>query len=260
MALTSMVDAQAAQPIDLLLHDVLGQPELRDAVDEHPARGVEGLEDGHLVAGLGELSGGRQAGRPGADDGDAPTGIGVLAHVQLIEVLHGPVSHETLQGADRHGLALLAPDAQPFALGLLGTDAPGHTRQRVVVEQGFGGALEVTPGQQLDEARDVDAHRTTVDAAGVPAVQATLGFLHGQHLGVAQVDLRGSPWSRMTADRAGTSWRSICIRSWGESSGRSVIVACHLQPRPPTLRADSDCPRRPSARGRGTSPAGRTAA
>ena len=124
-------DAQTAQPIDLLLHDVLGQPEFRDAVDEHPARGVEGLEDGHLVAGLGELSGGGQAGRPGADDGDAAAGIGVLAHVQLIEVLHGPVSHEPLQGTDRDGLALLAPDAQPFALGLLrDRRARSHTAAR----------------------------------------------------------------------------------------------------------------------------------
>ena len=67
-------DAVGDQAIDLGLDDVLGQPELRDAVDQHAAGGVERLEDRHVVAELGQLARGGQAGRAGPDDRDGPAG------------------------------------------------------------------------------------------------------------------------------------------------------------------------------------------
>ena len=95
------------------------------------------------VARLGELAGGRQAGRPGAHDGHAAPGVRVVAALQLVEVLQGPVGHEALQGADRHRLALLAADAETLALRLLGADAAGDAGEGVVIEKQFGGPLEV---------------------------------------------------------------------------------------------------------------------
>ncbi len=74
IALRSILTPVGAQPVDLGLDDVLGQAELGDAVDQHAAGGVEGLEDRDLVAALGELARGGQPGRPGADDRDALAG------------------------------------------------------------------------------------------------------------------------------------------------------------------------------------------
>jgi hypothetical protein len=104
-------------------------------------------------------------------------------------MLEGPVGHEPLEGADGHGLPFLAPDAEPLALRLLGADPPGDAGQGVVIEERLGSAREVALGQQLDEARDVDADRAAIDAAGVAAIEAALGLLHGQHLRVAEADL-----------------------------------------------------------------------
>jgi hypothetical protein len=68
------LDAVGDQAVDFLLDDVLGQAELGDAVDQDAAGGVEGLEDRDLVAALGQLAGGREAGRSGADDRDLLAG------------------------------------------------------------------------------------------------------------------------------------------------------------------------------------------
>ena len=53
----------AAQVVDLLLDDRLGQPELGNAVHQHAARPVEGLEDRHLVAQQDQVAGHGQARR-----------------------------------------------------------------------------------------------------------------------------------------------------------------------------------------------------
>ncbi len=44
--------AHLLEAVDLLEQDRLGQAELGDAVEEHAARLVQGLEDVHLVAAL----------------------------------------------------------------------------------------------------------------------------------------------------------------------------------------------------------------
>ena len=56
------------------VHDLLGQAELGDAVAQRAAGLGVGVVDGDLVAALGEEPGGGQAGRAGADDGDALAG------------------------------------------------------------------------------------------------------------------------------------------------------------------------------------------
>ena len=78
IASTSIFTPVGDEAVDLGLDDVLGQAELGDAVDQHAARGVERLEDRDVVALLGELAGGGQAGRAGADDADlaCPVGAG----------------------------------------------------------------------------------------------------------------------------------------------------------------------------------------
>ncbi len=140
------------QPVDLGLDDVLRQAELRDAVDEHAAGGVEGLEDRDVVAELGELAGRGQAGRPGADDADRLAVRGRPACGDLVGVALGPVGDEPLEAADGDGLALLPAQADAFALALLRADPAGDAWQGVVVEERLGRAGEVALAQELDEA------------------------------------------------------------------------------------------------------------
>ena len=60
----------ALQPGDLFLDDLLGQPKLRDAIDQHAARLVQGLEDRDVMAVLGQFARGGETAGAGADHGD----------------------------------------------------------------------------------------------------------------------------------------------------------------------------------------------
>ena len=57
-----------------LCDDLLGQAELGDAVDQHAARLVQRLEDGHLVAARARSAAQARPAGPGADDGDPVPG------------------------------------------------------------------------------------------------------------------------------------------------------------------------------------------
>src|SRR3970040_1792789 len=127
--------------------------------------------------------------RPPAHDGHAPPAGRVHRVRQLVGMLHGPVGHVTLEGADGDGLALDAAQALALALRLLGADTAGDAGQRVVVEQGFRGAAEIPFRDQVDEARDVHPHRAPVDAHRVLALQAAFRLRRGQQVRVAEVDL-----------------------------------------------------------------------
>ncbi len=116
------------EAVDLGLDDVLGQAELGNAVDQHPAGGVEGLEDGDVVAELGELARGGQASRAGTDDGDPLAGRRRIGVAELLEMGLGPVRDVALEVANGDRFALLAPQADQLALRLLGADPPGDTR------------------------------------------------------------------------------------------------------------------------------------
>ena len=61
---------EGAQAVDLFVHDGVRQTELGDAVFEHTADLVEGLEDMHFVTVFGGIAGKRQSGRTTTNDGD----------------------------------------------------------------------------------------------------------------------------------------------------------------------------------------------
>ena len=60
--------AQRRDPVHLAAQDVAGHPVCRDAVAHHPAGLGAGVADLDLVAEPGQVVGGRQPARPGADD------------------------------------------------------------------------------------------------------------------------------------------------------------------------------------------------
>ena len=170
--------------------DLLGQAELGDAVDEHAARLVEGLEDGDVVAALGQLAGGGQAGRAGADDG----------------------TFLPLGGASRgRGAAVVcrAPSRRRSARGSRWRPACPSCRgcSRTSHWVSCGQTRPVTQGRALSPSRTAAApagcprasssmKRGMLTPTGQPsmhfgllALEAALGLEQGQLLGQPEVDL-----------------------------------------------------------------------
>ena len=183
--LHSILHARACcSRVDLLPDDLLGQPELGDAIDSTPPGSCRASK---TVTSWPCLASSPAAVSPA---GPEPTTATLLAargagDVERCwsHVLARPVGDEALEVADGHRLALLAADALDLALRLLRADAAGDAGQRVVVEQ----RCRRRPAgrraaSMLDEARDVDADRAAGDALGVLAQEAALGFEHGHLL------------------------------------------------------------------------------
>ena len=159
-ALHDHLDAQVPGALVLGLEDLdLGQAVLRDAVAEHAARRRVALEDGHVVAGDGQVVGGRHAGRAGADDRDALAGGGLdlERHGRLgarglrLEHLVAGVAVAVADG-DRL-LDLVAP---AVLLARRRADAAEHAGEGDGALEDARRLDEVALGVRLQEARDVD--------------------------------------------------------------------------------------------------------
>ena len=116
------LDAQAEDPLDLLLEDLARQPVLGDADGHHAAGDRHRLEDGDRVAEAGEVVGGRHAGRPAAHDrdllGTADRGrdgrqLAVLGR----EALEGPDRDRLVQDPRRQATSHGAVQIQPHTDG-----------------------------------------------------------------------------------------------------------------------------------------------
>ena len=121
------LNAQRAQAVNFLLHDLLGQTKFGDAIAQHAAWQVQRLKNGHGITQLGQIA---RAGQPAgtrADHGDlVPIGRGLCRRGAFLSAV--PVRHEALQTADTHRLALDAAHAFPFALAFLRADAAAYRR------------------------------------------------------------------------------------------------------------------------------------
>ena len=103
------------------LRDHLGrQPVGRDGEAQEAAGLGRRLEDPDAVADAGQLPGGGQAGRAGADDRDPLPVRGRHRHARAVEVLVVPVVGEALEPADRQGALQLAAGALGLARGVAG--------------------------------------------------------------------------------------------------------------------------------------------
>ncbi len=179
--------AQIDQRVDFLLHNGLGQPELRNAVDQHAAGKVQRFKDGDLIALLGKIARAGQPRRAGADDGDLmPVGGGLFGFFRALRVMG--IRHKPLQTADGHRLALDAAHALALALALLRADAAADGGQRAGGGKRFVGLLEVAFGDLMNELGDGDVNGAAADAWHVLAVQAALRLVERLLLRVAQRD------------------------------------------------------------------------
>ena len=195
--------AQGLDILDLFLDDaLLGKTEFGNTVDQNAACLVQGFKDLDIIAHFGQIAGAGQAGRTGADDGDLfalllRRALGLDAHFP------GGIGHVTLQLADGDRLALDAPDALAFALGLLRTYTSADGRQGGGFADDIVSGLHVAFFYLRDKAGDIDRYGASLHAAGVLAVQAAKGFffrlffivsqtyffkIGGTHLGVLLPD------------------------------------------------------------------------
>ena len=99
-------NAQATQRVDLARHDtLLGQAELRNAIDQHATHLVQSLENAHLVAQLSQVARASQARRSTTDDCYAmAVRLGTL--LLLSTVFDLPIAHKAFEFTDRNRLTL----------------------------------------------------------------------------------------------------------------------------------------------------------
>ena len=176
------------QILHLVGNDGLGESELGNAVNQHAACGVQGLENGDLVALLGQIAGAGQAGRAGTDNGHLHAVGGGLLGLG-VHVLPVPVGNKALQTADGHRLALNTPDALALALALLGADTAGQSGQGIGGGDDLVGSLEIALGYLMNKLGDAHIDRAALDALGVLAVQAAACLFLGHLFGIAQGNL-----------------------------------------------------------------------
>ena len=172
--------AKRTQTIYLDVHDAVRQTELRDAVLEYAADLVQRFEYMHLVAVFGCIAGESQSGRTGTYDRDLGTFRSILSTRIILSILICKIRAETLEVADGYsGMTHLKMDTLTLALFLLRADTTADSRKRGTLFDDRCSAENVAGLKGLDEARDVDIHRTTLYAGRVLAVETTMGFGDG---------------------------------------------------------------------------------
>ena len=137
-------------------------------------------------------------------------GLGLFGHG--VDVLTIPVRHEPLQTTDGYRLALDAPDAAGFTLGLLGADPAGKGGQGIGGGDDLIGGLEVALDHLGNEFGDPHIHGAAFHALGILAVQAAAGFGHGHLGGIAQGNLSEVPGTDLGVllGHGGFGKRHIC--------------------------------------------------
>ena len=159
-------------------HRVLWKAELGDAVNQHAADLVKGLEYGDVVAPFREVARAGKTCRAGAHYCHLFS-LADLLHFRLWShsVLAAPVGRKALQVADCDTLALDAEHAAAFALGFLRAHAAAHCRKGGIHGYYAGSAKHVPFLDFLYEFRYADANRAGCNAARILAVKAPCGLL-----------------------------------------------------------------------------------
>ena len=160
-------------------HNVLGQTEGGNAVDEHAAGLVQPLKHGDLDAETGQITGTGDRGGAGTYAGHATTGLPDFGSL----FGGGVVGHEALEAADGHRLTLFAENALALALLFLRAHAAAHAARLVdVALHHFG-----------NEVGNGDVHGTAGATHGLFALKAAGGFLMGHFSRIPEGDFLEIP-------------------------------------------------------------------
>ena len=182
------LDAERLEPVHFLLHDRLGQTELRDAIHKHAARNVQRLEHRYVIPKLGKIARAGKPRRSRADDGDLVP-VGLRPGGSRRRMAHVPVGDKTLQPADADGLALDATRALALALRLLRAHSAADGGQRRSTRDNFVRLLKFPLRHKGNESRDIHCDGAARNAGFVFAIQAALCFVHSGRLVIAERDL-----------------------------------------------------------------------
>ena len=186
--ITFEADTQFLHVFHFVFHySLLGQTERGNAIDEHAAEFVQGLEHGDVVASHAQFLGAGKPRRTAADDSHF---VSVLRRTLGYRefVFARPVAHEALQFADGDGVALATEHALALALRFLRAHASAYCRQSGVLVDDARGLLEIALRHLLYEGGNVDLHGTSAHTHGFLAVEAAFGFRHGLFVIVSQTD------------------------------------------------------------------------
>ena len=188
------VNAKFLKTVNLAMHDILGQTEGRDAVNEHAAGFMKSLIDIHLDSLGSAVSGAGKGGRARADAGHTFSrhrggtcvmpGLGLACGRGAVVI-----RNVALEPPDGHGLPLGLQDAFALALLLLGAHASADRGKRVGRLDQTVSLGDIALTQGADEIADGNAHRAACHAARFLALQASAGLGHGRCLIIAQGNL-----------------------------------------------------------------------
>ena len=173
------LDPQLFDLGDLAVDDVLRQAIARDTDHDHAAGPGQGLDDPHRMAVQGQVVGGTQAARSGADDADLATGGGGLLRIVVASPGHRPFGGEGLEKLDRHRGVDPCPDAHQLTGP--GADEAADPGQGIVAANDLDSLVVMAEGNERHIGRDVDAGRAghlagcrgemVADRGGAVAVQ-----------------------------------------------------------------------------------------
>ena len=124
--------AHRAHIVDLLANDLLGQPELRNAIHQHAADFVQRLENMHGVAFLHQIARRGQPRQAHCPRSRLSSPSAALSRWSEVEVLLLIVGDKALQVPDAERLAFSLEQASAFAVVFLRTDASRNRRQHIV--------------------------------------------------------------------------------------------------------------------------------
>ncbi len=158
-------DTEIEDPLDLGVQLLARQPVFGNAVAQHSPQFGEGFEDRHPVPAPGQVIGAAQSPRPSPDDGHLLAGIGDIdGFTGRGAVALGDVALDEVD-ADR----LVHLVAQAFDLALADADAAAHHRERVPFTDEVERFFVVSQGREAQVALDVDPGGTGA-LAGAHAV------------------------------------------------------------------------------------------
>ena len=185
-AIAADIHPHRADDVDVAVNGGVGQAVLGDAPAGHAARLILGLEDGDPMALAGQVEGGGESRRTGADDGDPVAGGRAWAADDGAHPIRGHLVQEVaLEPADGDGVALVAGGATRLAL--VGADPAADRREGIgLVKQAHPPlVVPITHGGDIVGDGHVGGAGGDAEAAG----DAAIGLLARRFAVVAGDDL-----------------------------------------------------------------------
>ena len=184
-AVALYIHAQRLQAVHFLLHNTLGQTELRNTIDQHAARQMKRLIDRYRVSLFRQISGTCQACRTCSDHRDLMA-IRLWSDRRFRRIGIMPVCYKTLQTADSNRIALDTAHALALALALLRAYTTAYRRKRAGLRDYLIGSLKIFLFDLTDKVRDLDRYRTPLDTGHIFTIQAPLRLIQSNLFGISQ--------------------------------------------------------------------------